>query len=259
MHAHSSYTIVFHTIDNATLNKYRKYLDICFWDSYGNSSWDKEIYSIEDTYNFVFLEEIRDLMIAISRFDPTVEIDIEGYIDTSESAGEYMDFNMHYENNVLTVNYSDWYLWLGYSYENYEEFCEEFGDKYTEEQFKGFMESDHYIVDYDNIVPKVELKNSYVVNIGDGYDVNKLNSITSSLCEIQAHCNIIKENKTNEEVVQGEVDVINATLWKICKALKDFGISLTDTAKSDIDNIFEKVKEQKSVLEIIELMENNND
>ena len=74
---------------------------------------------------------------------------IEGFYDVEESSGATMMFRFDYKNGVLKKYYSDWitYLYMG-NYKDYEEFCEEYEDRFTEEEFDAFCEAEYYLLNY---------------------------------------------------------------------------------------------------------------
>ena len=78
---------------------------------------------IEETYKCVDLEEITDMAIKMAQCAPNASFEMNGVIDTSESAGELMDFNFVYDSEKLVRKSSDWYIETCIEdYESYEEF-----------------------------------------------------------------------------------------------------------------------------------------
>ena len=73
---------------------------------------------------------------------------IEGFYDVEESSGSTMMFRFDYKDGILKKFYSEWMTYLCMdNYEDYEEFCEEFEDRFTEEEFEAFCEDEHYLLD----------------------------------------------------------------------------------------------------------------
>ena len=71
-----------------------------------------------------------------------------GVIDTSYTAGEYMDFCFEYKNGTLSGKYSDWYTMAGLDeFESYEEMCEEMGEVCTEEEFERYRDIEAYFLE----------------------------------------------------------------------------------------------------------------
>ena len=67
---------------------------------------------------------------------------LTGVIDTSFSAGEYMDFRFSKKGEQLIVESSDWYIETCMeTYKNYEDFCENFFDC-TEAEYEKFKNSE---------------------------------------------------------------------------------------------------------------------
>ena len=84
-----------------------------------------------------------------------------GTIDTSYTAGEYMDFEISFSEGKPAVKVSDWYLETAMeSYENYEDFCDCFFEC-TEEEYDAVKNCEFvYVLETDNgevLVDKVPL------------------------------------------------------------------------------------------------------
>lgn len=91
---------------------------------------------------------------------------LEGTIDTSETAGEYMDFRFENVEGETQCYYSDFYLvFHKFAYGSFEEFHEEFGDKYSKEYFDELSDDTYYQIrekpsidfDYEILVKEVTL------------------------------------------------------------------------------------------------------
>ena len=129
--------------------------------------------SVEETYECVWLEDIVVLAIQMAKAAPAAKFEIEGVVDTSESAGEYMDFLITYKDKQLVSKNSCWYVTMNaYAYADYEEFSEDYLDendepRFTEEQYEEFLEGDYYILESGNgdCVNEVPLDCEKVVEI----------------------------------------------------------------------------------------------
>ena len=76
---------------------------------------------------------------------------VSGTVDTSYTAGEYMDFRLEYRDKTFSAFYSDWYLECDLDgYEDYEEFCEEEGELCTSEEFEKLQDKEVYIIEQEN-------------------------------------------------------------------------------------------------------------
>ena len=75
---------------------------------------------------------------------------IEGFYDVEEASGSTMMFRFDYKAGELKKFYSDWMTFLPASSYDYEDFCEIFGDHFSEEEYEAFCETDHYLLDGGN-------------------------------------------------------------------------------------------------------------
>ena len=86
---------------------------------------------------------------------------VTGTVDTSDVAGEYMDFRLTYRGGAFAAAYSDWYLHCDLEeYEDYEDFCETEGDLCTEEEFDEWQGEELYLLEKEGaqaLVKKVPL------------------------------------------------------------------------------------------------------
>ena len=98
---------------------------------------------IEHTETVVLLEDITELAKKLAKTAPLASFVIKGIIDTSSSAGEYMNFIITYKQGLLEEHSSDWYRYAYLEDLDYEEFCEQFEDEYSEEEFED-MQADEY-------------------------------------------------------------------------------------------------------------------
>lgn len=142
MHAHSSYRI---TIDSSGDIAKKAFSFVV--SKFSKSESDTEItidnnnvIVINDTYDYVFLDEIVDFAKGLNKFLEGILFRIEGMIDTSESAGEYMDFKIQAEGKKITVLSSPWYTVEDINeYECAEEFNDEFDMELSEKKFKKLL------------------------------------------------------------------------------------------------------------------------
>jgi len=68
---------------------------------------------------------------------------IEGYYDHGGNSGSTMKFRFEYLNGNLKKYLSDWLDFLPVdNFEDYEEFCEEYEDRFSEEEYEAFLEED---------------------------------------------------------------------------------------------------------------------
>lgn len=152
MHAHSDYTIevkgtpeektvladmLFEIFKDESYNKFEK-----------DDFIDGGVLNIEDTYEVVMLEDITNMAVEMAKKASDATFTIEGVVDTSESAGEYMDFTIFYANGEVEERSSDWYMYPESDIEDmtYEEYLEEYDEEYSEEDFKR-MQQGWFIVE----------------------------------------------------------------------------------------------------------------
>lgn len=149
MHAHSDYKIeITSGKDNVAA------VAELLADSFGNDEFNKEDFIqncavyIKETYNVVYVEDITDLATAMATIAPKSAFTIEGVVDTSESAGEYMNFLITYADGELKEHSSNWYMYPDelVQFMTYEEYCDDYGDEYTEDDFEK-MQKGWFIVE----------------------------------------------------------------------------------------------------------------
>ena len=105
---------------------------------------------LEDDFSDMSTPE--NLAIELAQALSDIDFVIEGHIDTSESAGEYMDFLIEYQNRTLISKSSSWYIQAYLcDFDNYNEFAQAYCDKkgkpkLTQEQFESFKYDDVYIL-----------------------------------------------------------------------------------------------------------------
>ena len=115
------------------------------------------VLSFEESYRLVWFEDLVDVAKMLARVcKGKVGFTMSGTIDTSESAGEYMDYQIEFKDDVLYAQNSGWYL-MYYGTDawddDYDEFCEEFDkpddiDKdihtYSEEFFNALKDNEEW-------------------------------------------------------------------------------------------------------------------
>ena len=145
MHGHTSFEI---RIDGSDDNV--KAINDVIKDIITDEDFDEgsEI-EIEETYKCVDLEEITDMAIKMVKSAPGASFEMNGVIDTSESAGELMDFAFAYDSGRLTRQSSDWYIETCIEdYESYDEFIDEWEDEagdLSEEQFEDLRDENEFV------------------------------------------------------------------------------------------------------------------
>lgn len=144
MHAHSDLKFKFNG-DKADIEKVKSFLEDRFDDDVeGDEDFDA---IIEETYACVWIDNIAELAVEIVKLAPKLGFVLSGVVDTSESAGEYMDYEIRYENEKLTLRHSCWYVYFyAYDYESYEECVEETEGRYTEEEYNFGIENEDAVV-----------------------------------------------------------------------------------------------------------------
>lgn len=147
MHAHADFNITITKSSNTELTKITEYIESLDLQN-TEVSIDGNNVSVEDSYDIVFLDDIIDFVEEIAALCPNVSFTVKGCTDTSESAGEYLDFEMKYENKKITIKWSDWYL-IVYpnDYENFEEFSEAYGGRYDEKMFEELQNGGWYAIE----------------------------------------------------------------------------------------------------------------
>lgn len=125
---------------------------------------------IEETYEFVWVEEVVKLAEQMVKQAPTISgFTISGTVDAM-SSGENMSFIIKYENGSLTVQTSCWYLIVDVDYvDNYDDFCEIYEGRSEEEyeEMKKSPQRPHYILDSGDgdIVTEVPLGEPIVIDL----------------------------------------------------------------------------------------------
>ena len=146
MHAHSSYLIrvsgTKKEIDSISQVLSESFSDetIVIPEPVANTTDYSLVVGINETYQVVLLENITEMAEKMAEAAKGSFFSIDGTIDTSESAGEYMDFSITYESKTIEVRSSAWYCIIGEN-TTYEEFCEwyddeEDGHKFSLEEFE---------------------------------------------------------------------------------------------------------------------------
>ena len=171
MHVMSSYTIRFDGTE-AAVQKASAFVSDVF---YGDDSFagEKEIFVEDVDVDYVHVEEIEEFAIELAKAVPDVAFSIDGTVDASEGAGEYMDFLISYKDGKLTSRETEWYItFFGPNYETYEEFCEAYRDgqgkpRYSEEEYQQFLQGEWFVLNsgFGEIVAKVPLDDPIVIDL----------------------------------------------------------------------------------------------
>ena len=212
MHAHSRYTIWIEG-EATDLGNVASILEECFQEEdviipepvARVSDFSLEII-IEKTYEIVWLKDIVDLAEKMAEVAKNTTFIIDGIIDTSESAGEYMDFRIDYEASVLTVKSSVWYTIIGEDI-SYEEFCE-WHDEAPDEHIYSLeeFESGSYYLERGNgeIVSEVPLDEVEIIDLGYEGDntKNAQNENVSKKDVYETIRKLRKEDLPKEEIEQ---------------------------------------------------------
>ena len=152
MHAHSDYTIEVKGTHEEKTVLADMLFEIFKDESY--NIFEKDVFidcgvlNIEETYEVVRLEDITNMAVEMAKKAYGATFTIEGVVDTSESAGEYMDFTVSYANGEVEEKSSDWYMYPESDLEDmtYEEYLDEYDEKYSEEDFER-MQQGWFIVE----------------------------------------------------------------------------------------------------------------
>ena len=149
MHAYSTYTIKF----DGKADNIKKVLPIINEKLKYNIIDVVEKIEVKEEHSLVWLENItNDLALNIAKASPELKFTIEGVVDTSESAGEYMNFVISYDDGEITEKSSCWYVMMFMdNFDEYEEFCEAYYDDdgeplYSEEEFEKFKENMYWFI-----------------------------------------------------------------------------------------------------------------
>ena len=137
MHAHSDYTIKLIGTEHDR-KKAAAILGELLQENFDAAGFvETGVAEIEETYEVVFFEDIVDMAERIAGAAANAELTIEGTVDTSESAGEYMDFDISCKAGQMTTRSSDWYLYPDdVEGITYEEYLEEYDSTCTKEDFE---------------------------------------------------------------------------------------------------------------------------
>lgn len=198
MHACSDYTIKLVGTEEE-IEKATAVVAVAFHDE---SLLGKDCIEIEETYQFVWVQDIVKLAELMVKNSPNLSsLTISGTVDTSESAGEYMDFLIKYENGTLTVQSSCWYLILDADeYDDYEEFSEDY-EGYSEEEYEELRQCPHYILNSGDgdIVTEVPLDDPEVIdldatNVYIEAEAAKLSPVPVCRCECGTEVTLVKDD-----------------------------------------------------------------
>lgn len=107
----------------------------------------EEYFDVEETRSCVWLEDILALANEIAYIVPDLLFSFSGHIeDSSEKAGDLMDFEITYQNKKLVSRSTSWYICIYMDeIDDYEAFCKTLCDqygkpRYSEEEYEGFRE-----------------------------------------------------------------------------------------------------------------------
>ena len=106
------------------------------YDTVADAAYDADVgfqdnvLSFAESYRLVWYEDLLEVAKTLARLcKGKTGFVMSGTIDTSESAGEYMDYRFEFKDDVLWTQSSCWYfVYYGTDAwdDNYEEFCKEF-------------------------------------------------------------------------------------------------------------------------------------
>ena len=120
------------------------------------SSILEETIDIWQTEDCVWIEDIEKLAAELAICAPTIKFSISGHIDdTSDNAGDEMDFKISYSNNKLISQKTDWYQYIHMDdFEDYYEFGDRFlgadgKPRYSQDDYEGFRQcaDEWYVLD----------------------------------------------------------------------------------------------------------------
>lgn len=122
MHAYSFFTVDL-TANEPDINRLSAFLSNelddqdCFddFDSEGKDT-NKIVnvsFEVEECYACVWLDDIEELAVKMVRLASDASFSLKGVVDSSESAGECMNFIIEYCNGKLTSRSSCWYIERG--------------------------------------------------------------------------------------------------------------------------------------------------
>ena len=148
------------------------------WDACFEEDEPSLIVEVDELYGHIDdIDEVEGLAASIAEDLPDSEFTMKGCIDTSELAGEYMDFVIEYKNNKLISKSSCWYVQMfAEDFDEYEDFAESYADengepRFTEEQFEMFKEGEYFLLDSGDGDCVAEVPLDYVTEINmDEYD-----------------------------------------------------------------------------------------
>ena len=125
MHAYSFFTVDL-TATESDINKLTAFLSNklddqdCFddfdFEGEGNKKLLNVSFEVEECYACVWLDDIEELAVRMVRLASDASFRLKGVVDSSESAGELMNFIIEYSNDKLTSRSSCWYIERGEGY-----------------------------------------------------------------------------------------------------------------------------------------------
>lgn len=107
MHTHTDVTL---KVDSSLVNSVSEWIDTVIDDAIVDT--DSGEVSVSETYSIFEIDQVIDLVTAFFSKFGDVDLEINGFIDSSESAGEYQDFDGIFTNGHGTLKYSDWYVYF---------------------------------------------------------------------------------------------------------------------------------------------------
>lgn len=124
---------------------------------------------IRQTQSYVYSEEVIELARGLAGVSPALSFIIKGFIDTADSAGELMDFEIKFEAGRLTAAFSDWYIdTLMSSYDSYEDFCDFFFEC-DENEYNVLKNNEFaYIIETDDgdiLAAEIPLKDPVIIEL----------------------------------------------------------------------------------------------
>lgn len=168
MHGHTSFEINISGSEN-DVKEINNTIKVVITDEAFDEGAEIEI---EETYKCVDIDEITELAINMAKAAPDSSFEMSGVIDTSESAGEFMDFAFAYKSGAITRQSSDWYMETCIEdYDSYEDFIDEWEDEVgdlSEERFEALKDKNEFVFfveTRDGIVIMSEVPLSHVDTI----------------------------------------------------------------------------------------------
>lgn len=110
---------------------------------------EEELFRIY-TYDYAcpgYGKEVDPMIVGLLKYI-NKDCSIEGFYDADENSGCTMKFRFDYKDGLLKKYYSEWMTFLcADCFSDYEEFCENIGDRFTEEEYEAFCKDEYYLLD----------------------------------------------------------------------------------------------------------------